>query len=227
MTSTCGARSTLRSTVPRSSSSREDRRSASRPARSCPPASRVTRPTARYTHARRGAAMDRSRHGGSASARGRVRASRRACHRLGAGLPRGGGTLFREGPRELGFRLRSGCCPSTTRTSPAAAATGFTGWLADYLAASSFIKTAFTCPRGASTTSPGSATRAATQDRPRGGHAARECRRRLGRRRPPRHRSRPVVPLTRRRSAVLVSTRAGNVKTHALWFTLLDQMWVR
>jgi hypothetical protein len=26
---------------------------------------------------------------------------------------------------------------------------------------------------------------------------------------------------------VLVSKRVGNVKTHAQWFTLLDQMWVR
>jgi peptide/nickel transport system substrate-binding protein len=36
-----------------------------------------------------------------------------------------------------------------------------------------------------------------------------------------------AVPLTNRRSAVLVSKRAGNVKTHFLFFTLLDQMWVR
>ena len=36
-----------------------------------------------------------------------------------------------------------------------------------------------------------------------------------------------AVPLTDRRSVVLVSERAGNVKTHFLYFTLLDQMWVR
>jgi YVTN family beta-propeller protein len=36
-----------------------------------------------------------------------------------------------------------------------------------------------------------------------------------------------AVPLTSRRSVVLVSKRAGNVKTHFLFFTLLDQMWVR
>jgi YVTN family beta-propeller protein len=36
-----------------------------------------------------------------------------------------------------------------------------------------------------------------------------------------------AVPLTNRRSAVLVSKRAGNVKSHFLYFTLLDQMWVR
>jgi ABC-type oligopeptide transport system substrate-binding subunit len=36
-----------------------------------------------------------------------------------------------------------------------------------------------------------------------------------------------AVPLTNRRSMVLVSKRVGNVRTHALLFTLLDQMWVR
>jgi peptide/nickel transport system substrate-binding protein len=36
-----------------------------------------------------------------------------------------------------------------------------------------------------------------------------------------------VVPLTTRRSVVLVSRRVGNVQTHGQWFTLLDQMWVR
>ena len=37
----------------------------------------------------------------------------------------------------------------------------------------------------------------------------------------------PAVPLTTRRSAVLVSERVGNVRTHQQLFTLLDQMWVR
>ena len=36
-----------------------------------------------------------------------------------------------------------------------------------------------------------------------------------------------AVPLTSRRSVVLVSKRAGNVQHHPQWFTLLDQMWVR
>ena len=36
-----------------------------------------------------------------------------------------------------------------------------------------------------------------------------------------------TVPMTNRRAAVLVSERAGNIKQHAQWFTLLDQMWVR
>jgi len=37
----------------------------------------------------------------------------------------------------------------------------------------------------------------------------------------------PAVPLTSRRSAVLVSERVGNVRTHTQLFTLVDQMWVR
>ncbi len=37
----------------------------------------------------------------------------------------------------------------------------------------------------------------------------------------------PAVPLTTRRSAVLVSERVGNVRTHQQLFTLIDQMWVR
>jgi len=36
-----------------------------------------------------------------------------------------------------------------------------------------------------------------------------------------------AVPLTNRRSVVLVSKRVGNVRTHLQSFTLLDQMWVR
>ncbi|MEO8690859.1 MAG: ABC transporter substrate-binding protein [Solirubrobacteraceae bacterium] len=36
-----------------------------------------------------------------------------------------------------------------------------------------------------------------------------------------------AVPLTNRRSVVLVSKRVGNVQTHSQWFTLLDQLWVR
>jgi ABC-type transport system substrate-binding protein/DNA-binding SARP family transcriptional activator len=37
----------------------------------------------------------------------------------------------------------------------------------------------------------------------------------------------PVVPMTNHRSVVVVSKRVGNVQTHAVWFTLLDQLWVR
>lgn len=37
----------------------------------------------------------------------------------------------------------------------------------------------------------------------------------------------PSVPLTNRRSAVLVSERVGNVQSHQLYYTLLDRLWVR
>ena len=37
----------------------------------------------------------------------------------------------------------------------------------------------------------------------------------------------PAVPLTNRRSLVLVSKRAGNVQIHPAGSTLLDQVWVR
>ena len=37
----------------------------------------------------------------------------------------------------------------------------------------------------------------------------------------------PAVPLTNRRSAVLVSKRVGNVQQHVQAYTMLDQMWVR
>jgi YVTN family beta-propeller protein len=108
------------------------------------------------------------------------------------------------------------------------AQTGFVGWGADYLAASTFINTAFACAaRGTYNLSrlcdrklEGQITRARVTPPAdaAGAWAAAD------------HRVTDlaaVVPLTRRRSAVLVSERVGNVKTHAQWFTLLDQMWVR
>ena len=134
--------------------------------------------------------------------------------------------------RELGFR-------TTVRVQsfddggdiwdPATRAqTGFIGWGADYLAASTFIRSTFTCRRRdgfnlsricngaldrridrAIATSPANAAGAwAAAD-----HRVSDLA--------------PVVPLTRRRSAVLVSKRVGNVHSHGQVFTLLDQMWVR
>jgi hypothetical protein len=35
------------------------------------------------------------------------------------------------------------------------------------------------------------------------------------------------VPLTNRRTALLVSKRVGDVQQHLQWLTLLDQFWVR
>jgi hypothetical protein len=37
----------------------------------------------------------------------------------------------------------------------------------------------------------------------------------------------PAVPLTNRRSVVIVSPRVGNVQHHLVGYTLLDQLWVR
>jgi peptide/nickel transport system substrate-binding protein len=103
--------------------------------------------------------------------------------------------------------------------------TGMAQWGADYLAAANFIEPNFEC--------------AAAQN------LSRLCDAQLDRRidralRAPQAEAATwaaadrrvvdlaaAVPLTDRRSVVLVSERAGNVKTHFLYFTLLDQMWVR
>jgi peptide/nickel transport system substrate-binding protein len=105
------------------------------------------------------------------------------------------------------------------------------GWAADYLAPSTFIETNFTC--------------AATADR--GGlNLSRLCDSTLERRidralaLPPADAAAAwaaaeqrltdlaaAVPMTQRRAVVLVSRRVGNVQTHAQWFTLLDELWVK
>jgi YVTN family beta-propeller protein len=105
------------------------------------------------------------------------------------------------------------------------ALTGLTGWAPDYLAPADFIRGNFGC---------GSPT-----------NLFRRCDRTLDRR-IERAAGAPrtdvaawaavdrrivdlaaTVPLNNRRSAVLVSERAGNVRTHLTYLTLLDQMWVR
>jgi YVTN family beta-propeller protein len=105
------------------------------------------------------------------------------------------------------------------------ASTGLTGWAADYLAPSGFIQDNFGCA-GA-------------------GNLSRLCDHRLDRKieraaaapqtdvvawAAAERRAvdlAPAVPLSYRRSAVLLSDRAGNAKTHLLYWTLLEQMWVR
>jgi len=37
----------------------------------------------------------------------------------------------------------------------------------------------------------------------------------------------PAVPMTNRRTLVFVSKRVGNVQSHQMWSTLLDQLWIR
>ena len=107
--------------------------------------------------------------------------------------------------------------------------TGYVGWAADYLAPSTFVEANFACGTGGAGDLNVSRLCDRTLDR--------RIRRALEtRRRPPLPGSRrtggsriwrAAVPMTRRRSVVLVSKRVGNVKHHAQWFTLLDQLWVR
>jgi len=107
----------------------------------------------------------------------------------------------------------------------------FTGWSADYLSASTFFQHLFTCiPPGNETVLNLSKLCDRTLER-KVDHAAAT---------PPADAGRAwagadarvvddaaAVPMTHRRSVVLVSKRVGNVRTHLQWFTLLDQIWVR
>jgi peptide/nickel transport system substrate-binding protein len=108
---------------------------------------------------------------------------------------------------------------------------GFVGWRADYLSPSTFVEAQFSC-----------AARAGLEPLNLSGLCDRKLERRIERARAtPLADSAgawaaadrrvtdlaPTVPLTTRRSVVLVSKRVGNVHAHGQWFTLLDQMWVR
>jgi peptide/nickel transport system substrate-binding protein len=131
--------------------------------------------------------------------------------------------------RELGFRttLRIQSFKDyDVNNANTRATTGLVGWGADYLAPANFIEPNFGC---------GAAL-----------NPSRLCDRTLDRHSARAHEAPPTyaaaawaradrrvvdlaaaVPLTTRRSVVLVSKRVGNVRSHALLFTLLDQMWVR
>ncbi len=130
---------------------------------------------------------------------------------------------------ELGFRVTLRFQPYSeldTYKANTRATTGLAEWGADYLTASNFIQANFGCGEVAT-------------------NIARFCNRALDRQidralSAPRTNLAawaaadrrvvdlaPAVPLTTRRSAVLVSKRAGNVRTHLLYATMLDQMWVR
>jgi len=129
---------------------------------------------------------------------------------------------------ELGFRTTVRVLSFNDPEVDSRTQIGFTGWLADYLGASTFIEPAFTCAqRGASNLSyicdpklERLIARAAVTRPADAGRAWAAADHRVAD-------LAPVVPLTQRRSSVLVSKRAGNVQTHGQWFTLLDQMWVR
>ena len=108
---------------------------------------------------------------------------------------------------------------------------GVNGWSQDFLTASNFLQTLFTCPS-------------------RAGHPqenlSRFCHRGVARQAVRAVASQgaevlgrwaaidrrvvdlaPAVPLTNQRGVVLVSKRVGNVQSHLNWFPLLDRLWVR
>jgi YVTN family beta-propeller protein len=105
------------------------------------------------------------------------------------------------------------------------ATTGAAGWGGDYLAPSTFIEPNFRCGSAQNLSSmcdralDRRMTRALAAPRPDTAVWSALERRVVN--------LAATVPLVNRRSVVLVSKRAGNVKSHVLFFTLLDQMWVR
>jgi peptide/nickel transport system substrate-binding protein len=131
--------------------------------------------------------------------------------------------------RELGFRttLRIQSFDAyDVYDANTRASTGEAQWGADYLAPANFIQPNFGC--GA----PSNASRLCDRTLDRRAARALEA--------PPADAAAAwaqadrrvvdlaaAVPLTNRRSVVLVSKRVGNVRSHPLLFTLLDQMWVR
>jgi peptide/nickel transport system substrate-binding protein len=106
------------------------------------------------------------------------------------------------------------------------ATTGLVRWGADYMAASNFIEPLFGCNSGAENiyrfcdrTLDRQLARALAAPQTDVAAWSAADRRVVD--------LAPAVPLTTRRSAVLVSKRVGNVRTHQQLFTLVDQMWVR
>ena len=105
---------------------------------------------------------------------------------------------------------------------------GFMGWNLDYVSASSFVQQHFTCASQAERERDNASyfcdpPLARLVDRAQASEAAdawAPADRRIAD-------LAPAVPLTNRRSLVLVSKRAGNVQIHPSWSTLLDQVWVR
>ena len=193
-TSACGRRSISRSTVPRSSSSREDRRPARSPARSCRAASPGTRRTARTPARRRRTAAGLPPT--STRARGLVAASGRAGEHVIVRVPdfrEAVGRYYARVLRELGFRttvrVQAFTTARSTRHACADRASSDRAPTTSRRRRSS--ATGSPVPPGASTTSPGSATASCSGDRSRERHAARGRRRRLGRRRPPRQPTSP------------------------------------
>ena len=89
--------------------------------------------------------LDRSRHRAGTPARRSLRSCGRARHRPGAGLPGSGRTTSRAGAERARLPDDGAGAVLQRRHDRPRAQLGFTGWLADYLAASTFIEPAFTC----------------------------------------------------------------------------------
>jgi peptide/nickel transport system substrate-binding protein len=108
---------------------------------------------------------------------------------------------------------------------------GFVGWGADYISPSTFIQPNFSCSESgdqsaenASKLCDASLARGVRRARAMPDEDAGPAWAALD------HRIvdlAPAVPMTNRRTVVLVSKRVGNVTAHAQWFMLLDQLWVR
>jgi peptide/nickel transport system substrate-binding protein len=108
---------------------------------------------------------------------------------------------------------------------------GFVGWATDYVTPSSLIDGNFTCSSHqgdleqnasricdrALTRQVGRALAAPAAESARAWAAADRRVTNLA----------PAVAMTNHRSLVFVSERTGNVQNHLMWFTLLDQLWVR
>jgi ABC-type transport system substrate-binding protein/DNA-binding SARP family transcriptional activator len=146
------------------------------------------------------------------------------------GQQNGGGTYFVSLLRRLGFRARLRLIPPEAYFDRINAPgsrdqMGFFGWSDDYLSASTFLETNFTCAAGdpphlcdagvtrararaRATTGPDAAAAWAAVDRRLVDLA-------------------PFVPTVNDRSTIFVSKRVGDVTFHPQWTALLDRMWVR
>jgi peptide/nickel transport system substrate-binding protein len=173
-------------------------------------------------------------------ARRLVRASGRAGERVIVHVPpfrRATGRYFTALLDDLGFRasLARGYTErsyfSRIQDPRSRAQIGFQGWALDYVTPSSVINLHFTC-----------SAHVGDVDY----NASRICDRRLTRQvdgalaAPAAESTRvwaaadrritelaPAVAMTNHRSLVFTSERTGNVQNHPMWFTLLDQLWVR
>jgi YVTN family beta-propeller protein len=152
------------------------------------------------------------------------------------------GRYFGELLRKLGYHVRLRTAPPGSNIlaryadSRKRTQLGVTGWFADKLAASNFLKPLFTCaafvPRSATNSNffqycnqrldakIEEATAAQTTDPTRAAEIWAEIDKMVVD-------DAVAVPYSNPRNPALVSKRVGNYQSHPLWGTLLDQLWVR